>query len=236
MKGDNRNAMLDARAEYNEQSEYDEQQMDDWYEQQDADMKKYYEDEVKNTMQDEFNKRIQELLEYTSDTCGYIRDNTQIIGADDDVILIKKCLVNLENFDIDFNGPEIEYYTVVMSGTDIISMNDIATTSNMMSFMEKYFEELDDTCYNFITEVSMRRDALYDKLCGSDYIMIRYVPKWKLAAEIYENKRDEDMWIQHCDIEREIERLWDILSYKEEEIRQEKIRQAELADNVKSSS
>lgn len=225
-KQHNRNAMLDEQAEHNEQL-----QMEAWYEQQEeennAEMEhwgKCYEEEVKTTMQDEFNKKIQEMLEYTSDTCGYIRDNTQIIGDDDDVILIKKCLVNLKQFDIDFNGPYIEYYTVIMSGMDIISMNDIPTTNNMMIFMEKYFEELDDKCYDFIKDVSMRKDAFYDKQCGSDYIMIRYVPKWKLTAEKDENRRDDEAWIQQCDREHEIERLWDIQDFKQ--FKQEEIRQS----------
>lgn len=227
----NRNAYLDERAEHNEQLE-----METWYEQQEkehnAEMEhwgNYYEEEVKTTMQEEFNKKIQCLLEYTIETCGYICDYTQVMNSDDDVIFIKKCLVNLEDFDIDFNGPDIEYYIVVMSGTDIISMNDIATTSNMMNFMEKYFEELDDNCYDFIKDVSMRKDASYSKQCGSDYIMVRYVPKWKLTAEIYEEKQDEDMWIQQCDREREIERLWDIQDFKEHEAREEKLRQANLS-------
>lgn len=53
--------------------------------------------------------------------------------------------------------------------------------------------------------------------------MIRYVPKWKLTAEKDEERREEELWIQETDRQREIDRRWDILSYEEEEIRQEKI-------------
>lgn len=234
-RSDDRNAWLDQQAEAREEAE-----MDAWYEQQgkehDEQMEyweKCYREEVITTMQDEFNKKIQCALEYTADTCGWIRGGTRVLDSDDDMIFIKRCLVNLTNFDIDFNGPEIEFYNVVMSGSDIISMNDIATTNNMMIFMEKYFEDLDDKCYDFIKDVSLRKDAFYNKQMGSEYIMVRYVPKWKLTAEKDEERRDEDLWEQHCDREREIERLWDLQDYKEEEIRQEQIRLGQIEDVCK---
>lgn len=198
----------------------EEEEMDVWYEQQDKEqneMQEYwakcYYEEVTTTMQEEFSKKIQEALEYTAETGQMIRDESRVLDSDDDMIFIKKCLVNVENFDIDFNGPEIEYFNVIMSCSDIISMNDVATTTNMMEFMEKYFENLDEECYTFIKEVSLRKDASYNKQCGHNYIMIRYVPKWKLTAE---KDEDERLWKRECDREDEIDRRWFELDVKNE--------------------
>lgn len=216
-----RNAYCDERAQAREE-EREENEMEMWYEQQDKEQNemqehwaKCYYEEITTTMQEEFSKKIQEALEYTAET-GQFHDGTRVLDSDDDIIFIKKCLVNVENFDIDFNGPEIEYFNVIMSGSDIISMNDIATTTNMMEFMDKYFENLDEECYTFIKEVSLRNDASYNKQIGSNYIMIRYIPKWKLTAEKDEDKR---LWKQQCDREDEIDRLWFIEDVKEEEER-----------------
>lgn len=224
---DYRNAYLDQRAEACEaEIEYEEEkitkeeeEMDRYYEEQDEMQEhwtKCYYEEITTNMQNEFSKKIQEALEDTASTCGWIRGGTRVLDSDDDMIFIKKCLVNVENFDIDFNGPEIEYYNVIMSCSDIISMNDVATTTNMMEFMEKYFDNLDEECYTFITEVSLRKDASYNKQVGSDYIMIRYVPKWKLTSE---KDEDERLWKHECDREDEIDRLWFIEDVKEEEKR-----------------
>jgi len=221
-----RNAYLDQRAEACEEMEYEEEKItkeENEMEQQDKEQNemqehwaKCYYEKVTTTMQEEFSKKIQEALEETYETYGCVPGGTRVLGSDDDMIFIKKCLVNVENFDIDFNGPEIEYYNVIMSCSDIISMNDIATTTNMMEFMEKYFENLDEECYTFIKEVSLRKDASYNKQMGSNYIMIRYVPKWKLTAE---KDEDERLWKHECDREDEIDRLWFIQDVKREEER-----------------
>lgn len=228
---DYRNAYLDQKAEAREEEEMEyeeekitkeEEEMDRYYEEQDEMQEhwtKCYYEEITTNMQNEFSKKIQEALEETYETYGCVPGGTRVLGSDDDMIFIKKCLVNVENFDIDFNGPEIEYFNVIMSCSDIISMNDIATTTNMMEFMEKYFEELDEECYTFIQEVSLRNGASYNKQVGSDYIMIRYVPKWKLTSEKDEKAKDDILWKQQCDREDEIDRLWFIEDVKEEEKR-----------------
>ena len=140
-RSNDRSNMLHAQAKYC-QEKREEEEMEAYYEQQAKEQdeiqehyaKQYY-DEVTTQMQENFYDKIQDALEDTASTCGWIRGGTRVLDNDDDMIFIKKCLVNMKNFDISFNGSAIEYYNVIMSGSDIISMNDVATTTNMMEFM-----------------------------------------------------------------------------------------------------
>ena len=231
-RNSNRNAMLDERAEAREEEE-----MERWYEEQgkiEEEQQVYWEqcayEDVITDFEKHFNDKIQLALEDTASTCGWIRGGTRVMDDNDDMIFIEKGLFDRENFDVKFNGPELEFYNVIMSGSDIISMNDIITTTNMMDFMEKYFGELDETSDSFIKDVRQRKDASYKKHCGSDYIMIRYIPKWKLTAEQDDDRRDEKLWEKECAYQEEIDRKWFLEDVREENERQEKIRQSNLSN------